>query len=678
MFPLTDNIWITLAVTALVLMVPLVMNKIRFPQIAGLIIAGVIVGPGCLDIIEPNGELAFFSQIGLLFIMFFAGLEIDLEEMKKNKVWGMLFGILTFTIPWLLCFFSARSAVGLATASATVMACIMGSHTLVSYPIVSRYGQARRKSVTISVSGALVAILLALVIYAAALSQEGEGEWSPLFFAVKIALYTAFIILLYPRIARFFFRTVRHAFSHFLFVISMVLLSAGLARAAGLESILGAFMAGLALSRYIPKNSPLMNRLDFVGNSMFIPVFLLYTGMLIKVTDFVRDYNAMLLFAVLFAAGTLGKWIASLIVQKSCGMNRNDRKVLFGLSQAHAAGALAIAMGAFQVGLIDNSTLSTTILIVLTSCILSSIVTENGARGLRDSETPVTGSMADRRMLVALSWSSTLQNSMDMAIALAGKNNRGLVGLHVTVKGEHAQSYMQKGKQALDEARVIAESADVPFAYQNRLGTNIIESILHAADEFSATDILTGLPRQADLSLRYYENMIRTMVEGTKRQVVLQRLTIPLNTLRRLVVLVPGPVAQDNGFDLCMKTLYNLSMAIGCATDFYGKEQAVDAVRGTGLNFSSGRVTYHPMGENADMNWVMSNIHSDHMLVILGQRNTDSHAGRAFMHLFERIHGIETECSVMLMYAQTDNIVQELPDTGLARTGRDFLKMLRV
>ena len=675
LFPLTDSIWICFAVLTLVLFVPILCKRLRFPQIAGLIITGTLIGPGLLNILNITPEIQFFSRMGLLFIMFFAGLGIDLEEMKRNRFWGILFGVLTFAIPWVLCYLACVWMLGLTASTSAILACLMGSHTLISYPIISRYGLGRRKSVTISVAGALVAILLALVVYAVMMSTHGDANFNPLWFILKIAVYITAVILFYPRMARGFFQRVTNSFSHFLFVMILLALSCGLAQFIGLDSIVGAFLAGIVLNRYIPKSSPLMNRLDFVGNTLFVPLFLLGTGLMIDLNSMTGDWLFLTSFAVLFIIGTFGKWFAALIVQKANGFVRNDRRVIFGLSASHAAGALAIAMGAYAGGLMDNTTLSATVLIVLFSCILSNIITENAADALHLEEQS-DASHPESRLMVMLTGSNTLQALMDTAITLYDKHSPELVGLYVTVNGEHAPKYMQDGKGRLEEASRIAASADVPFIAHNRLGNNIIDSILHASNEFAADRMLMGLPLRHSINLPYLDNIISPLNDGFHGQIVLQRFVTPMNTIRRIVVLVPGPVIQDDAFENCMESIYRITMAIGCATEFYGKDQPISAVRGTGLNFSSGRVSYNEVSETADMHWVISGLKEDHLLMIVGPREAESHAGRSFRHLYERIHMPETDFSTMLLFPETQTVKGK--EEATLRTERDFLKMLRM
>ena len=675
LFPLTDCIWISFVVLMLVLFVPILCRRLRFPQIAGLIVTGTLLGPGLLDVLEITPELQFFSRIGLLFIMFFAGLEIDLEEMKRNKVWGIIFGMLTFAVPWGLCYIASITLLKLSAQTSAIMACIMGSHTLISYPIISRYGLSRRKSVTISVAGALVAILIALVVYAVMMSVSGGDGFNPIWFTLKIAIYVAAVILIYPRIARNFFQTVTNSFSHFLFVMILLALSCGCAQIIGLDPIVGAFLAGIVLNRYIPKSSPLMNRLDFVGGTLFVPLFLLGTGLMIDLSDMTGNWLFLTAFTVLFSMGTLGKWLVALFAQKANRFQRDDRLVIFGLSESHAAGALAIAMGAYAGDLMDNTTLSATVLIVLFSCIFSNIITENGAASLHQNEQSDTPAQ-DNRMLVMLTGSNTLQAIMDTAITLYNRNDRDMVGLYITVNGEHAPKYLQDGKGRLKEAQEIAASADIPFIIHNRLGNNIIDSIIPASNEFETNCIIMGLPLRHSIDLPYLENIISPLNDGFHGQIVLQRFVTPINTIRRIVVLVPGPVVQNDAFEKCMESIYRISMAIGCAIEFYGKDQPISAVRGTGFNFSSGRVSYNEVSETADMHWVISGLKSDHLLMIVGPRDAESHAGRSFRHLYERIHLPETDFSTMLLFPETQTVKGK--EEATLRTERDFLKMLRM
>ena len=677
-FPITDSIWSTFVILSTVLAVPLLMSRIRFPQIAGLIITGILIGPGGLDLVRGNETLDFFSKVGLLLIMFFAGLEIDVEEMKRTRTEGLAFGLITFFIPFILCLAILTPVLGTGGKAVAVTGCILGSHTLISYPVISRHGLGKRKSVAISVSGALTAIVLALTIYAFVQSgSEGSIFVRIAAFALKTAVYVTFIIMVYPRTTRKFFRKVHSSNSHFLFILALLAMSCGLSALIGLENILGAFLAGLVLNRYIPKTSPLMNRLDFTGNTLFIPLFLLNTGMLIHPSSLFANLNVLEYFAVMFAIATAGKWAAAFAIQKVTGMDRADRMIIFGLSESHAAGTLAMAMGAYSMGILDDAVLGTMVLIVLFSCIISNIATEAGAKRILRSETDEKDIVAKESILVCLSGASTMQAVMDTSIAVRRSTGSELVGIHITVGENHTREHMSTGKDILLKAQTVAAAAEIPFVMQNRIGSSITSSIVHAAGEFESTQIVTGLPASENLSMGFYENLIRPLVDSCSIQISFVRLSVPFNTIRRIVVLVTGPIVQDRGFEKNMESVKLLGDSIGCATEFCGKDSAIDAVRGTGFVFSSGKVSYKAMGETADMNMVINDIRHDHLLVIVGHRNVETHAGRMFMHLYERLHMMKQECSIMLIFPEAERTDGKQLQTPV-RTDRDLLKAMRM
>ena len=678
-FPLEDTLWRAFVVLLIILAVPFLMNRIRFPQIAGLIITGMLMGPGGFDILESSDALSFFSSVGLLMIMFFAGLGIDIEEMRRTKALGITFGVITFLIPWLICFAIGTCALHMDKTVASIICCVLGSHTLISYPIISRHGLSSRKSVAISVSGALVAIVLALITYAyVQASSDQDKTFNIWHFIIYTAIYVSIVIFLFPVVIDFFFKKSRNSNSHFLFVLMILALSCGIASLAGLEGILGAFLAGIVFNRYIPKSSPLMNRLDFIGNTLFIPTFLFNTGMLIRPDSLVGDSKATVCFIVLFTAATLGKWIPAYIIQKAGKMERGDRMILFGLSESHAAGALAITMGAYSANILDNTMFGIIVLIVLFSCIVSNILTESGSRLILKSNSQSGKILKNESILVCFSGPETRQSLMDASLAIRNAKGRDeLVGLHITVGGEHTYKYMSGGKDILLEAQKQAVAAEVPFQMQNRVGNNITASITHAAEEFESTQIIAGLTASKHLTARYYENIIRPLVDNCSVQLVFLRLTIPINTIQRMMVLVPDPIILDFGLKKSLETLRRLSSSIGCVTDFYGKNAAIDTVRGSGKPASTGRTNYYPMSESADMNTVIHNANSGHLLVLMGQRDSETHAGRSFLHLYERLHLMENKCSIMIIYPEKEGrqIIQSLPS---ARTDRDLLKLLRI
>ncbi|MBR4303564.1 MAG: cation:proton antiporter [Bacteroidaceae bacterium] len=679
-FPVTDSIWKCFIVIALILFVPFISQRIRFPQIAGLILAGLLVGGSGLNIIDTDEVLSMCSKIGLLFIMFFAGLDIDIEEMKKTGHWGFIFGIITFAIPFGACYYSCIHILDMTVPASLIVGCIMGSHTLISYTIVGRYGLTKEPGVTIAVTGALVAILLALVINSfvrSAYSEHGEN-FSLWLFMLKFAIYISFIVYAFPKLSRTFFHRFGSGHAHFLFIFMMLMLSAGLASLIGLEGILGAFLAGLVTSRYIPQSSPLMNRIDFIGNTLFVPIFLLHTGMLINLKEIISNPRIIYLFGVIFAIGTVGKWLAALIIQKIRHLDKNNRRLIFGLSESHAAGALAITMGAYTLNLVDNIVLSTTIIIVLFSCIASNIITERAAISQQKIISNKTNEKRKEKLMVLVHNPATTANLMDTVMALrTPKSRTETVGLHITINGEHANKYMQSGKSELEHAASIAAAADMPFTIHNRLGNNIIDSIKHASEEYEATDLIMGLADIRNVTRKYYEDFILSVTAKNRQQTFFVRMNIPVNMIRRIVVIIPEQFTLSPGFLKSMEYIGRLGTSIGCSTHFYGNESTLNDVRSYGK--SASRTEYYPISDTNDLGWIMDNVNKDHLLVLVGPREDAMNGIHPFAHLYEHIQSIQKECNMMLVFPESDSLQNSIETTqATTRTDRDLLKMLRM
>ena len=345
-FPVTDPIWIFFIVLIIILFAPIILGKLKIPHIIGMILAGIAIGEHGLNILERDSSFELFGQVGLYYIMFLAGLEMDMEDFRKNKVKGLVFGLLTFIIPMALGIWTSISLLGYSMVTSVLLSSMYASHTLVAYPIVSRYGLSRQRSVNITIGGTAVTVTLALVILAV-ISGMYKGTVDSLYWislVVKVTLLSAAIVFLVPVLGRWFFRKYDDAVMQFIFVLALVFLGGGLMSLAGMEGILGAFLVGMVLNKLVPKVSPLMNRLEFVGNALFIPYFLIGVGMIIDLRSFVAGGEAMKVAVVMTVVATLSKWLAAFFTQKIYGMSRNERKMMFGLSNAQAAATLAAVL----------------------------------------------------------------------------------------------------------------------------------------------------------------------------------------------------------------------------------------------------------------------------------------------------------------------------------------------
>ena len=392
--PITDPTWIFFLVLMIILFAPIFLGRLRIPHIIGMILAGVVIGKYGLNILERDSSFELFGKVGIYYIMFLAGLEMDLENLKKNISKALVFGVLTFCIPFIAGMWVGLSLLEFGMGTSLLFSSILASHTLVAYPIVGRYGMARHDSVSISIGGTMFALTVALFVLAG-ISGLYKGELdssSWMLFVGKCVAYCVFVFMVFPRFARWFFRKYEDNVMQYIFVLSLVFLSAALAELAGMEGIFGAFLAGLVLNRLIPHVSPLMNRTEFVGNALFIPYFLIGVGMLIDLRALFNGGNTLMVVAVMVVVGTFTKWVAAWITQLVYRMSKASRQMMFGLSNAHAAGALAMVMVGTKIEvapgqfLMNDDMLNGVVIMILISCIVSSIVTEHAARAMALAE----------------------------------------------------------------------------------------------------------------------------------------------------------------------------------------------------------------------------------------------------------------------------------------------------
>ena len=358
-FPVTEPTWIFLGVLCIVLFAPLLFNKLRMPHIIGMILAGLLIGPNGLNILERDSSFELFGKVGLYYIMFLASLEVNMQEMKQARNGALLMGLAVFAIPIVLGMLANTFILKYDFIASLLLASMYASYTLISYPIVARYGLSRLRCVNFVVGGAMITdtlTLFVLAIIAGTFTGEANG-WFVLFMLLKMLAMVAIIVFLFPRIARFFFRNYNDSVIQYIFVMVMLFLGAGMMELAGMEGILGAFITGLVLNPLIPHSSPLMRRIDFVGNAIFIPYFLIGVGMMIDIRVLFNGGGSLLVAGIMIATALTGKWIASFLVARRYRMSWNEQGLMFGLSTSQAAATLAAAFVGHGIILSDGSRL---------------------------------------------------------------------------------------------------------------------------------------------------------------------------------------------------------------------------------------------------------------------------------------------------------------------------------
>ena len=664
--PVTDPTWIFLIVLVIILFAPLLLGKLKIPHIIGMILAGVIIGEHGLNILERDSSFQLFGQVGLYYIMFLAGLEMDMEDFRKNKVKGLVFGLLTFFIPMALGIWSSMALLGFGALSSVLLASMYASHTLIAYPIVSRYGLSRQRSVTISIGGTAVTVTLALVVLAL-VSGLFNGTATPIYWVklgLKVTLIALVIIFVFPKIGRLFFRKYDDAVMQFVFVLALVFLGGGLISLAGMEGILGAFLVGMVLNPLIPKVSHLMTRLEFVGNALFIPYFLIGVGMIVDVRSFVAGGTALKVAVVMTVAATLSKWLAAWLTQKIYRMSSNERKMIFGLSNAQAAATLAAVLVGHEIimengeRLLNDDVLNGTIVMILITCIISTIETERACRRFTVADGPGIssephGGEEKEKILIPVANPDTIENLINIALLIKdGRQKDGIVALNVIDDSQDAMAG-EAGRRNLEKAALIASSANVEAEMRTRYDISISSGIVHTIRECSATDVVIGLHMKSSILDSFFGSLTGNILKGTSRQVMVVRLGMPPNTFKGIVAFVPPRAEFETGFTRWVTHLCRMAVRTGCRIRFHATVETVDALRQAADKADIGTLAdYIPVPQDEPVHIDGMKVGREQLLVVVGARAGSISYDPAFDRLPAVLNRDFAESNLMIIFPE--------------------------
>lgn len=661
--PITDPTWVFFLVLCIILFAPILLNRLRIPHIVGMILAGVVIGEHGLHLLNYDSSFKLFGKVGLYYIMFLAGLEMNMEDFKQTRWKALTLGVLAFVIPMVLGFFSNIFVLKYGIISSILLASMYASHTLVAYPIVIRYGVSRQRSVSIAVGGTAVTDTFTLLVLAV-ISGMFKGEMSGLFWVfliLKVVLLGGVIIYTFPRIGRWFFRKFSDEIVQFVFVLAMVFLGAGLMEFVGMEGILGAFLAGLVLNRLIPHVSPLMHHLEFVGNALFIPYFLIGVGMIINVRILGHVESLKVAFVMTTMALT-SKWIASWATQKIFRMRAVERELMFGLSNAQAAATLAAVLVGYNILLPDGSrllndeVLNGTILLILLTCIISSFTTERAAKRLAVEEAhpdDLTQRKEEpERLLIPLSNPDTIEYLMNLALVLKdSKKKHNLVALTVINDNNDSPTLELAAKRNLEKAALVSAAANVSLQTVSRYDLNIASGIIHTVKEYDITDILIGLHHKANLVDSFFGYLAENLLKGVRRQVMIAKLLIPVNTIRRVNVAVPPKAELEAGFVKWVVQLARMSGMLGCSMHFFCDERTLGYIQCLIKKHHPGlSVHYSVMEVWDDLLSMSGQVSYDHLWVVVSARRGSISYDTAFERLPIELGRYFANTSLLMIY----------------------------
>ena len=649
--PLTDPVLKFLLILVIILSAPLLLNKLKIPHLLGLIIAGAIIGPNGLNLVLRDSSIILSGTAGLLYIMFLAGLEIDMGDFKKNSGRSFVFGMYTFLIPMALGIVAGLYVLHFSMETSILLASMFASHTLIAYPIISKLGITKDKSVTITVGGTMITDMLALlvltVIVGMATGVIGEHFWTRL--SISIVIFVLFVVIAFPIAGRWFFKHVQDSISQYIFVLVMVFLGAYLAELAGIESIIGSFLAGLSLNRLIPRSSPLMHRVEFIGNSIFIPFFLIGVGMLIDYRAFFTSFDTIKVGIVMIIVATIAKYAAAWLTQKTFRMSVDQRRIIFGLSNAQAAATLAAVMVGYNVilgqtpegepiRLLNESVLNGTILMILVTCTMASFSAQRGAHNLAataSSETDETGDHKER-ILIPLSNEDTAEELVNLSLATKSKKNtHHLYSLNILdnkVSGDDQQ--LKKSRRLLENAALTAAATDTHLQELQRYDLNVTNAILSVILEHRITDLVLGLHKEKGIPSSFLGRITEGILDYSDVTTLIYKPAQPLSTMKRHLVVIPVQAEKEAGFPQWVARVWNVIQNTGAKAIFYGSSDTLGRLK-TLLGKRGGEMEFTEFSDWEDFLIVFRDVHKDDNLWIVMSR----HNGISFNPSMNRIPG---------------------------------------
>lgn len=671
--PFQNPVLVFSVILFIILLSPILLRKLKIPGIIGLIISGVIVGPHGLNILEQNSAVKLFSTIGLLYIMFIAGLELDLKEFQRNKNKSLVFGFLTFTIPLIIGFPVCHYFLGYDFTASLLISSMFSTHTMVAYPIVSRFGISKNEAVAITVGGTILTDTAVLILLAIILSSNTGGLslsfWIQLL--ASLVVFSGIMFWIIPKITAWFFQKLEsEKTSHYIFVLSVVFFAAFLAETAGIEPIIGAFVAGLALNKLIPYSSTLMNRIEFIGNSIFIPFFLISVGMLVDISVLLKGPTAVIIAVTLSLVALIGKWLAASTTSYIFRYSSVQRKLIFGLSSSHAAATLAVIMVGFQTGIIEENALNGTILLILVTCLVASFVTEHAARQiitLEKDEPLIAYPVRDsEHIIIPIANLNNMETLLEFAVLIKNKHSLNPITiLSVVPNNEEAERNLIIARQNLQSLAKSASANETKVKIIATIDHNIAGGIIRASREEMTDTIMIGWPRKTGLIERFIETKTASIISRTSKGIYICHFEHPLVNHSKIVLVCPPMGELEPGFEVWLPKINILSKELSLNVFCYCNQATKAAIEAhfkqkrqkSGFNFSG-------EFQGTDVHSLDKHVNSEDLLIFIAARRTSVSYDNWMENIQEQLEKQFPVHSKIIVYPRTHHIDSKFSEYG--------------
>lgn len=653
--PLENPVLIFALMLFIMLFTPILLNKFNIPQLIGLIVAGIIVGPHGLGLLARDSSIELFGTVGLLYIMFMSGIETNVKDFRKNIFKSSFFSLLTFGIPMFLGFLSSKYLLGFSDQTSVLLASMYASNTLITYPMVSKFGISKNRVVNIAVSGTLVTTVLALLVLAVVVGmtkgQVNQAFWIKI--SVSLVVFILVIMIGFPILSRWFFKRYDDNISQYIFVLGMMYIGAFLAEFAGIDKIVGAFLAGLALNSLIPQTSPLMNRINFVGNALFIPFFLIGVGMLIDLKAFFQSWSTIWVALVMTVVATFSKYVAAWLTQKTFKYTNDERDLLFGLTNAQAASTLAAVLVGYNIilnqpeidaaaalgeviepeRLLNESVLNGTILMILVTCTIASLFTQRGGRkiALHEATTNTEDDHEwEERILAPINNPENIDELINLGVTIKSKKSKqGLYALSIITSAQ-SESESESGsvstaekiaKDNLHKASVAASGSDNDLKELLRYDNNVVSGILNVVREHKITDVILGLHQKKGITGSFLGHLSEGILAKCNVTTMIYRPVQPMSTIKRHLVVVPENAELVIGFQFWVNRMVNIAKNTGAKITFYGSLQTIEYLKKSckGLDLS---IDYEQFDDWNDFLIISRDLKkNENLVIVLSRKN---------------------------------------------------------
>jgi Kef-type K+ transport system membrane component KefB len=575
-FPVSDPVLTFSVILFMVLLATVTLRRFGIPSVVGLILLGIALGPYGSGVLERDMAIVLFGTVGLLYIMFMAALEIDIADLKKNSHKSALFALFSFGIPMGLGMVVGHYLLGLSWGSAALLGSMFGSHTLLAFPAAQQLGIAKNRAIAVAVGGSVLtdtaALIVLAIVAALATGVSGGAFWG--LFALKVAIFGVAVFWLVPIVAQWFFKVHEESVPQYIFVLAIAFLVAYGAQLAGLEPIIGAFFAGLALNRFIPAASPLMNRVGFIGNAIFIPFFLIGVGMMVDPLVFISSGETVLAAALMTATVIVGKLLGTLVTSLSFKQSRLEFASVFGLTIPQAAATLAVAFVGMELGLFGEVILNGAVMMILFTCLAGSLIVEKAGAKLAEKEAQVVPERdgIQQKILIAIEKSDDIDPLVDLAVMLKDPDNEEpIYALNVIREGAKAEDQLILSQRMMEEAVKLGSATESQMEVIARIAPSVALGIARGAREVQASDSLIVWDGDPDEKAdRLYGDVIDTIIKRNLHGIWVTHLKQPLNTFKRITLLIPPRSELEEGYFHTLHQIKRLIKETGAKTRLAG------------------------------------------------------------------------------------------------------------